>query len=95
MKITLVIPAIILLVPVLSAQKPQPTPTEKTATIAVIPVEAARVPNPVKSSPEALARAKKWWTIDCAMCDGKKGNGKGETGQAMKLVIGDFTAPRP
>jgi mono/diheme cytochrome c family protein len=27
------------------------------------------------------------------MCHGKEGNGKGETGQAMKLVIGDFTAP--
>lgn len=93
MKFTLLIPAIILLVPALSAQKPQPAPPEKTAAIAVVPVEAARVPNPVKSSPESLARAQKWWTIDCAMCHGKEGNGKGETGQAMKLVIGDFTDP--
>jgi mono/diheme cytochrome c family protein len=92
-KFTLVIPALILLVPVLSAQKPQPAPAEKTSAIAVVPVEAAKAPNPVKSSPESLARAQKWWTIDCAMCHGKEGNGKGETGQAMKLTIADFTDP--
>jgi mono/diheme cytochrome c family protein len=92
-RFTLVIPALILLVPVLSAQKPQPAPAEKTTAIAVVPVEAAKAPNPVKSSPESLARAQRWWTMDCAMCHGKEGNGKGETGQAMKLTIGDFTDP--
>ena len=93
MKFTQLIPVLILLVPVLSAQKPQPASPEKTAAIAVVPAEAAKVPNPVKSSPESLARAAKWWTIDCAMCHGKEGNGKGETGQAMKLTIPDFTDP--
>ena len=94
MKFTLVLPALFLFVPVLSAQQSQPAPpAAKPPVMAVVPVEAARTPNPVKSSPESLARAKKWWTIDCAMCHGKDGDGKGETGQAMKLVIADFTNP--
>jgi mono/diheme cytochrome c family protein len=92
-KFRLLIPALILLVPALSAQKPQPAPPQTTNAIAVVPVEAARVPNPVKSSPESLARAKKWWAMDCAMCHGKERNGKGETGQAMKLTIPDFNDP--
>jgi len=49
--------------------------------------------NPVKPTPESLARAQKWWTLDCAMCHGKDGNGKGETAADMKLKIADFTDP--
>ena len=60
---------------------------------AVIPAEAAKQPNPVKSSPESLARAKKWWGIDCAMCHGKDGDGKGDTASDMKLTMADFTDP--
>ena len=58
-----------------------------------MPVEAAKQPNPVKPTPESLARAKKWWTLDCAMCHGKDGDGKGETARDMKLTIVDFTNP--
>jgi len=69
-----------------------PTP-QKTPTYAAIPVEAAKQPNPVKSTPESIARAKKWWTLDCAMCHGKDGDGKGETAKDMKLTLADFTDP--
>jgi mono/diheme cytochrome c family protein len=58
-----------------------------------MPVEAAKQPNPVKPTPESLARAKKWWTLDCVMCHGKEGDGKGETARDMKLTIVDFTNP--
>jgi len=58
-----------------------------------MPVAAVKEPNPVKPTPESLTRAKKWWTLDCAMCHGKEGNGKGETAQDMKLTIADFTNP--
>lgn len=92
-RITLVLPALLFIAPGLTAQQSQPAPAAKPTTIAVVPVEAVRTPNPVKSSPESIARAQKWWTIDCAMCHGKEGNGKGETGVAMKLTIGDFTDP--
>jgi len=58
-----------------------------------MPVSAAKEPNPVKPTPESIARAKKWWTLDCVMCHGKDGDGKGETAQDMKLTIADFADP--
>jgi mono/diheme cytochrome c family protein len=90
-RVTLVLLAILLIVPALCAQQAAPPAPAKIPTYAAIPVEAAKATNPVKSSPESLARAKKWWTMDCAMCHGASGDGKGETGQAMKLKVADFT----
>ena len=55
--------------------------------------EAARRQNPVKPSPESTARAKKWWTMDCEMCHGKAGDGKGDTAKEMKLAMINFTNP--
>ena len=66
-------------------------PSSKSSPYAAIPVEEARKENPVKSSPESLARAKKWWALDCEMCHGKTGDGKGETAKEMKLTMMDFT----
>ncbi len=73
----------------------QPPTTQKTASTAyaAIPAEAAKQANPVKPSPESIARAKKWWTIDCAMCHGANGDGKGDLAKDMKLQIADFTDP--
>jgi mono/diheme cytochrome c family protein len=77
----------------LSAQQSK-TPQKVTPpSYAAIPAEAAKQANPVKSSPESLARAAKWWTLDCAMCHGKDGNGKGDVAADMKLKIADFTDP--
>jgi mono/diheme cytochrome c family protein len=93
-RITLVLPAIFFFVLTLSAQQaPATQKTPPVVAIPVIPVEAARQPNPVKPSPESLARAKKWWGLDCAMCHGKEGNGKGDVAKDMKLQIVDFTDP--
>lgn len=94
-KITLVLPAVFLSAIALSAQQassPATTPA-KTSAYAAIPVGAARQQNPVKLTPESLARAKKWWTLDCEMCHGKTGNGQGETAKDMKLNMADFTNP--
>lgn len=92
-RFTLVLPALFLFASLLSAQQPTtPTPAKSPAYTA-IPVEAVKAPNPVKFTPESLARAKKWWTLDCAMCHGKNGDGKGETAKDMKLAIADFTDP--
>jgi mono/diheme cytochrome c family protein len=83
------IPAIFLVVLALSAQQ---TPTaQKTPSYAAIPAAAAKQPNPVKSTPESLARAKKWWTLDCVMCHGASGDGKGDVAKDMKLQVVDFT----
>ena len=70
-----------------------PPAGQNSPSYAAIPVDAAKAPNPVKSSPESLARARKWWTLDCVMCHGKDGNGKGDTAVDMKLTIADFTDP--
>ena len=90
-RVALVLPALFLFVSTLSPQ--QAPVTQKTPSYAAIPADAAKQPNPVKSSPESIARAKKWWAMDCAMCHGKDGDGKGEVAKDMKLQIVDFTDP--
>ena len=90
-----VLPALLLLVLALPAQQQQistPKPTT-TTPYAAIPVQAIKEPNPVKATPESLARARRWWGLDCAMCHGAAGDGKGETARDMKLTVVDFTDP--
>ncbi|HVN22192.1 MAG TPA: cytochrome c [Dongiaceae bacterium] len=91
----LVLPAFLLLTSfVLTQQEPPKDSTpQKNGSYAAIPVEAAKAQNPVKPSAESTARAKKWWTLDCEMCHGKNGDGKGETAKEMKLQMMDFTNP--
>ena len=92
-RFTLVLPALFLLATALPAQQTAAPTPQKTPTYAAIPVEPVKQPNPVKSTPDSINRAKKWWTLDCAMCHGKDGDGKGETAADMKLRIADFTNP--
>jgi len=81
--------AILLFAIALPAQQNQPAP--KTPSYAAIPADAAKQANPVKSSPESLDRAKKWWGLDCAMCHSANGDGKGDIAKDMKLQVADFT----
>ena len=90
-RFALVLPAFILVSSSIIIFAQQPTTTQKTPSYAAIPVEAARQANPVKSTPESLTRARKWWALDCEMCHGKNGDGKGETAKDMKLTMVDFT----
>jgi cytochrome c len=90
-RLTLLISTAFILLAALSAQQ-TPLPPKVTAYSA-IPVEAAKQANPVKSSPESLARAKKWWTLDCAMCHNANGDGKASLATDMKLKLADFTDP--
>lgn len=91
----LVLPALSLAFLASAQQQPSSsTPTaQKTPSYAAIPVEAAKKENPVKPTAESLARAKKWWALDCEMCHNKNGDGKGETAKEMKLAMVDFTDP--
>lgn len=94
-RFALVLPALLLLAFALPAQQ-QPnsaSTAQKTSTYAAIPVAAAKEANPVKATTESIAHAKKWWTLDCAMCHGKDGDGKGDTAKEMKLTLADFTDP--
>lgn len=73
----------------------QPTPTPPKAAPPAeykIPPEAAKEANPVKPTPESLAKGKKFYVMDCAMCHGEKGDGKGDLASDMKGVT-DFTDP--
>ncbi|MGA2456227.1 MAG: cytochrome c [Terriglobales bacterium] len=54
--------------------------------------EAAGRVNPVKPTQESLSKGKKLYVIDCAMCHGKDGDGKGDMASDMKNVT-DFTNP--
>jgi len=54
-----------------------------------IPPEDAQKANPVKPSPEGMAKAKKIYGIDCAMCHGANGDGKGDMSDLKNLP--DFT----
>ncbi len=97
-RLTLVLPVLLLLALALPAQQQQSpqnstSSAQKSTDYSTIPVSAVREQNPVKPSPESIARAKKWWRLDCAMCHGESGNGKGDTARDMKLTVPDLTDP--
>jgi mono/diheme cytochrome c family protein len=80
-------PLLLLLAPM--QQQPAATP----APPAAIPAEAVHMLNPVKATPEGMARAKKIYGYDCAMCHGATGNGKGDMVTDLKLNLKDWTNP--
>ncbi len=57
-----------------------------------VPPEAAQKPNPVKPTAESHARGKKLYAVDCALCHGEKGDGKGDMASDIKNIT-DFTNP--
>jgi mono/diheme cytochrome c family protein len=63
-----------------------PKPTQNNNLYA-IPLDAAHKENPVKSTGESLARGKKQFGFDCAMCHGKNGDGSGDVAGDMKLKM--------
>jgi mono/diheme cytochrome c family protein len=73
----------------------QQTPPAKpdSSLNATIPVADAQKANPIKPTAESIARGKKQYGYDCAMCHGKSGDGKGDVAVDMKLTMSDFTKP--
>ena len=55
-----------------------------------VPLEGANRKNPVESSPDSIAEGKQWYGIECSMCHGKEGDGKGELAQDMKWNLRDW-----
>jgi len=77
---------------ILIAQQAQ-TPAKPAAPAEEsVPQAAAQKANPVKATPELMAKAKKTYAIDCAMCHGENGDGKGDMAADIKNVT-DFTRP--
>ncbi len=70
----------------------QPTAdAPKPAAEAPIPAADAAKVNPVKATPASLAKARKMYGYDCAMCHGATGNGKGDVAPSTPLK--DYTDP--
>src|SRR6266404_5628562 len=78
-KTPLILFALLFLAFGLGAQKDQP-PAKTPAPEVKIPPEDAAKANPVKPTAESLAKGKKMYGIDCAMCHGNSGDGKGDIG---------------
>jgi len=90
-KAPLVFLALFFFVFALWAQKDQPPAQAPAPENKTPPADAAKV-NPVKPTAESLAKGKKLYVIDCAMCHGKDGDGKGDMASDIKNVT-DFTNP--
>jgi mono/diheme cytochrome c family protein len=50
--------------------------------------------NPVKPSAAAREKAKKLYSMDCAVCHGDNGNGKTDLATSMQLTLADWTDPK-
>lgn len=73
------------------APRQQTADAPKPAADAPIPAADAAKVNPVKPTPASLAKARKMYGYDCAMCHGATGNGKGDASAGMNLK--DYTDP--
>jgi mono/diheme cytochrome c family protein len=49
---------------------------------------------PMKATPENQAKAKKLYTVDCAMCHGDDGSGKTDLAKDMDLKLLDWSDPK-
>jgi mono/diheme cytochrome c family protein len=67
----------------------QPSSISAAPSVAVADDQA----NPVKPTPDNLAKAKKLFGYDCAMCHGENGDGKGDLAADFKTKPRDYTNP--
>jgi len=98
-----ILPAFAFLLYAVPAQQPAAPPAAPVAPIAAAAAAAPNIPaspaapvpsvNPLKPTPEVLAKGKKVYGYDCAMCHGVKGDGKGELVGDLKLTLKDYTDP--
>ena len=87
-KLLLVASSILLFVMPVPIQEPGNAPEATAPQAATKPI-----PPKMKPSPESLARAKRMYGYDCAMCHGTDGAGKGELASQMKLTLSDMSDP--
>jgi mono/diheme cytochrome c family protein len=67
---------------------PKPAPAEFK-----VPPEASKLANPVKSTPASISQAKKVYEVDCLVCHGPDGDGKGDLAADMKTKLADYRDP--
>ena len=72
------------------------SPTQENASTTTpfqVPANLAGKSNPVKPTPEGMAKARKMWGYDCAVCHGAAGDGKGDIAAEMKPPLKDYRDP--
>jgi len=93
LKLLFALPAVLLFA-IMPQEPAAPAPgAPAPAASAAMPADAATLTNPVTPTPESQAHAKMVYGMDCAICHGANGNGKGELVADMHLNIKDFTDP--
>lgn len=70
----------------------QQSQSQSEAKQSTAPSRAAQA-GPAKPTPESMAKAKKMYGFDCAMCHGENGDGKGELAADLKVKPKDYTDP--
>jgi len=58
------------------------------------PQDASQASPAKKMSPDATAKAKKLYELDCALCHGSNGDGKTDLAKDMQLTLLDWTDPK-
>jgi mono/diheme cytochrome c family protein len=76
-----------------TAQETTPQTSDEKSSISAVPVDATQKSNPIKPTAESLARGKRQFGYDCAMCHGKNGDGTGDVATDLKLKMKDHTNP--
>ena len=86
-----------------SVQEPKPAeqkaPEQKERPPAAPATDSKTAPdevkrtNTVKPDADSIAQGKRFFTTQCAMCHGAKGDGKGDLAEDMKLKMKDYSAP--
>ena len=68
----------------------QPSSSAAAPSVAPVADEQTNAPKP---TPETIAKAKKLFSYDCAMCHGENGDGKGDLAADFKSKPRDYTNP--
>jgi mono/diheme cytochrome c family protein len=77
----------------IGAAAPQESQPPATPAPAAVPANLPNQVNPVKPDAENLARAKKIYGYECALCHGDDGSGNGDLAGKMKVKMQDFRDP--
>ena len=68
-------------------------PASQEAAQFSVPPKIAALTNPVHPTPDGMAKAKKMYGYDCAMCHGASGDGKGDMASSQKTPMKDWRDP--
>jgi mono/diheme cytochrome c family protein len=89
----LILSSVLLTGAIASSQQAEQAATPASPAAFNVPLEAVNQVNPVKPNAESLARAKKIYGYECALCHGDDGGGAGDLAKNMKAKMPDFRDP--